>query len=313
MHKKLCWRAALKESLIWLGLLWPLALYGVASLGRPPRTQILNQPLFQGIVYSRRINTQPRPQVTHILDIDLTAPSLQPFVTPGFETAQPNVGAGSGQETLAQRTSDFLRIHQLQVAVNANVFYPFEERALWSYEPRDGRPVNLRGIAISNGEIVSLPEQKRRPALCFLSQRAEIHGSGNCPEHTEQAIAGNLVLLQNGQLPKPIQRAFKRVVQEPYPINIAALDPSGARLWLVLGDGKQPLYSEGPTLQEATALVQDLGAEIAIRLDGGGSTTLAIATENGPRILNAVIQAKVPGQERPVANHLGFFASPLHP
>jgi len=82
-------------------------------------------------------------------------------------------------------------------------------------------------------------------------------------------------------------------------------------LWLILGDGKQPLYSGGITLREVAALVQGLGAEIAIRLEGGGFTTLAIATKNGPRILNAVIQAKVPGQERLVANHLGFFANPL--
>ena len=94
---------------------------------------------------------------------------------------------------------------------------------------------------------------------------------------------------------------------------IAALDLSGARLWLILSDGKQPLYREGVMLQEAVNLVQALGAVTAVRLDGGGSTTLAIATDTGPHILNAVIHAKVPGQERPVANHLGFFADPLQP
>ena len=73
------------------------------------------------------------------------------------------------------------------------------------------------------------------------------------------------------------------------------------------------------------------GIEKELRLDGGGSTTLAVASNgkgiaaigsgqttaarNGvtPRLLNAVIHAKVPGQERPVANHLGFFADPVQP
>ena len=161
------WQVVLTEGLIWGGLLIPLVLYGTAALHRPARQAIPNQALFQGITYSRRITTQPRPQVIHILAIDLTVPGLKPFVTAGFEGAQPNVGERLGQETLAQQTSGFLQAHQLQLAINANFFYPFREITLWDYEPREHAATNLFGIAISEGVVVSLP-QRYWPALCFI-------------------------------------------------------------------------------------------------------------------------------------------------
>ena len=303
----------LKAGLVWSGLLLPLMFYGVGALRRPAREALSNQPLFQGIVYSRRIETRPRPQIIHILDIDLTAPGLKPFVTPGFNPDQSNVDAGFGQESLAQRTSRFLQDHRLQAAVNANYFYPFREKTLWDYGPKEGTPTNLLGLAISEGQVVSLP-QPGWPALCFFPQRAQIHVAGDCPDGVEQAVSGNTLLIQNGQPTERVQTLLNGPdPDQPYPINIAALDASGARLWLILSDGKQPLYSEGATLQETVDLLQALGATTAVRLDGGGSTTLAIATDTSPCILNAVIHAKVPGQERPVGNHLGFFAEPLQP
>ncbi|PZD73826.1 hypothetical protein C1752_01643 [Acaryochloris thomasi RCC1774] len=303
----------LLKGLMWIGLLMPLVVYGAATLKRPARTRITNQPLFEGILYSRRIQTQPRPLMIHILELDLTAPGLRPFVTPSFKEANLSVDPNPGKETLAQRTSTFLQEHQLQLAVNANFFFPFREETLWNYEPRQGTPVMLGGLAISNGQVVS-PPQLGQTALCFLSQRAEIASSGDCPEGTEQAVAGNTRLLNEGEPTKGFGAVVRRNnTDPPYPVNIAALDASGSRLWLILSDGKQPLYSEGIMLTEVVDLVQSLGADTAMRLDGGGSTTVAIATDTGPQTLNAVIHGKVPGQERPVANHLGFFAAPLQP
>lgn len=287
----------------------PLVLYGAKSLGRPSHQTITRQPLFQGIVYSRQINDQPRPQVIHIVDIDLTTPGLIPFVTPGYEGAIPQRGGAIPQETLAQRTSDMVQTHGLQLAVNANFFYPFREVTPWDYGPRPGQPVNVVGLAMSDGKIVSMAEASRI-SLCFIDQKATIRPDGDCP-HGRQAVAGGLLMLENGQLTKAAQTHILEATGKPYPFTIVALDASGTRLWIVLVDGKQPLYTEGMTLREATDLLQGLGANTALQLDGGGSTTLAMATPTGAKVLNVPIHAKVPGQERPVANHLGFFARPL--
>ncbi|NEQ96532.1 MAG: phosphodiester glycosidase family protein, partial [Cyanothece sp. SIO2G6] len=88
---------------------------------------------------------------------------------------------------------------------------------------------------------------------------------------------------------------------------------TGQTLWLVIVDGKQPHYSEGMLLTELALLFESLGAEAAIALDGGGSSTLVIDHGSGPTLLNAPIQAKWPMTQRPIANHLGFKALPLTP
>ncbi|NEQ51892.1 MAG: phosphodiester glycosidase family protein [Leptolyngbya sp. SIO3F4] len=307
--------------LVWLGLLTPLMIYGSYSLRRPIREAIAPKPIFQGITYSRQITDQPRPQVTHIFEVDLTTPGVRPFTTPGYEGAEPNRQGTNGRETLARRTSEFLQTYNLQLAVNANFFYPFGDETPWSYNPRSGEPINISGLAMSDGELVSIL-RINRPALCFMEQRAVIRHDGNCHNGTQNAVAGNLMFLEDSELTNWDKYSKfpdwnnKRIVIEadkPYPFTVVALDKTGTRLWLVLADGKQPLYAEGITLREIATLVKELGADRALRLDGGGSTSGAIATSKGPKVITIPVQAKVPGRERPVANHLGFFAKPLDP
>lgn len=287
----------------------PIVMYGSTILRRSKPTPIADQSLFQGIVYSRRVSAQPRPHIVHIFDIDLTAAGLRPLVTPIASTAQNHKAVGL-------KTSDFLQTHGLQLAVNANFFSPFREVTLWNYYPRPGQPVNLSGLSISNGKVVAGANPNKippLPTLCFTEQTVFVDENGTCTDTTQQAVAGNLILLKNGAVTEQVQARLDQEGKKNYSFTIAALDATGTRLWLVLVDGKQPLYSEGLTLGEVTTLVQTLGADIALRLDGGGSTTAVIASSAGPKVLNAPIHAKVPGQERPVGNHLGFFANPLDP
>lgn len=308
------WRH-LKSGLLGLGLLLPIALYGSTVWRRSNPTVIANKPLFQGITYSRRTSKQSRPHIVHIIDIDLTAAGLRPLVTPIAPGANTKKYGVKSRRALAQTTSQFLQAHDLQLAVNANFFSPFKEVTLWNYYPRPQQPVNLGGLSISNGNVVAgvNPNRPPAPALCFTAQQASIDNGGTCTEETQQAIAGNLVLLDKGQTTEALQTRLPDEGKKPYSFTIAALDKTGTRLWLVLVDGKQPLYSEGMTLGEVTALVQELGADTALRLDGGGSTTVAIASPAGPTVLNTPIHGKIPGRERPVGNHLGFFAESLAP
>ena len=81
---------------------------------------------------------------------------------------------------------------------------------------------------------------------------------------------------------------------------------------LFLIDGRQPSYSEGATLAELAQIILEYGGYNAVNLDGGGSSTLVIQNENGePEVLNSPIHTRIPGRERPIANHLGIFASPI--
>ena len=80
------------------------------------------------------------------------------------------------------------------------------------------------------------------------------------------------------------------------------------------------LFAGGPAVQEhleqaeevfLPSIVLELGAETALNLDGGGSSTLVMAGHWGPRALNAPFHTRIPMRQRSVANHLGVYALPL--
>ncbi|MES4902950.1 MULTISPECIES: phosphodiester glycosidase family protein [unclassified Streptomyces] len=78
------------------------------------------------------------------------------------------------------------------------------------------------------------------------------------------------------------------------PRTMAGLDKRG-RLFLVTVDGRRPGVSEGFTLAEGAEFMRSLGAEQALNLDGGGSSTMTVAGE----LVNA--PSDVAG-ERPVGD-----------
>jgi Phosphodiester glycosidase len=282
-----------------LGL--PIGLHSLPYFQRPPRTPD-QQVIMPGITYQRRIWQQPRPVVLHVATVDLRHRDLGILVSPGSSGAD-------GRETTAMTTSEFLQRHHQLLAINASYFYPFQEDAPWAYFPRSGDRVNVVGQAISGGQIYSQGEPGWA-AICFDGQnRAQILAEGNCPAGTQQAVSGNEMLLVNGQ-PRAPQLANDG--EKPYPRLVLAIDKLGQTLWVVAVDGKQPGYSEGVKLAELVPVLQQLGADRAINLDGGGSTTMVTATgSNDFRLLNAPIQNKLPMNQRPVANHLGFFSRRL--
>lgn len=68
------------------------------------------------------------------------------------------------------------------------------------------------------------------------------------------------------------------------------------RLLLVVVDGRQPGHSVGMTLVELARLMQDLGAQHALNLDGGGSTEMVVCGE--------IVNRPSDGRERPVGDAL---------
>lgn len=279
-------------------LLLPLIIYGWLSFLRPPQTNA-KQKLFKGITYQRHVDLTVRPAMVHILTIDLSTPGVKILVTPPQDN-------GKNNTTLARTTSQFVREFKLQLAVNANFFRPFYENTPWDYYPHTGDETSVIGQAISNGKHYSKPE-KKWGVLCISPQNsAQILDSGNCPHETLQAVAGNDVFIIDG---KTVNSDSDK--DKPYPRVAVASNKEGNILWLIVVDGKQPLYSEGVTVAELASIASKLGAYTALNLDGGGSTTLVMAKNNKAKLLNAAIHTKLPMRERAVANHLGFYANEL--
>ncbi|MBX9257198.1 phosphodiester glycosidase family protein [Desmonostoc muscorum CCALA 125] len=289
----------------------PILMYGWSHFHRPPRSE-KKQELFGGIVYQRLIESNPRPAIIHIVTIDLMTPGIKPFVTPDIEKLTKNLAVSSqaiiDNQTRARTTSEFVQEFQVQLAINGSYFHPFRETTPWSYYPHSGNNTKVSGQTISNSKIYS-SKKSGRYVLCFSNNnQAQIPGSEECPKNTIQGLAGNEVLVFQGKPKTNSSANFQK--DKPYSRVVAATDKEGKKLWLVLVDGKQPLYSEGFTKSELAKFLTKLGVYTAINLDGGGSTTLVVANpekQGSPRILNAPIHTKIPMRERPVANHLGFY------
>jgi hypothetical protein len=89
-----------------------------------------------------------------------------------------------------------------------------------------------------------------------------------------------------------------------HPRTAIGWDGRTGTLWMVVVDGRQPPYSAGMTLPELTELFEALGADEALNLDGGGSTTLVL----GGSLLN---RPSDPTGERAVANALALVVDPM--
>ncbi len=71
------------------------------------------------------------------------------------------------------------------------------------------------------------------------------------------------------------------------PRTAIGTDQSGTVAWLVVVDGRQPGYSEGVNLHELGQIMLDLGCWQATNMDGGGSSVMAMADDDGElRLLN---------------------------
>jgi exopolysaccharide biosynthesis protein len=113
----------------------------------------------------------------------------------------------------------------------------------------------------------------------------------------EMAVAGKSFLVKDGDVVAVSDG--KR-----YPRTAVGLDATGSYVWLVVVDGKQPLHSEGIELDALAELMVDMGVSDAIELDGGGSSTVAVACKGAVTVINRPSHTNMPARERPVANHL---------
>lgn len=273
---------------------------------RPERTEEI-QALFQGVTYQRYVRETPRPLVFHVVTIDLTTPGIDFLVTPTIPT--------DGYPLSANTVPGFVEQYGVQVAINGSYFQPHEVNSPLHYYPHVGNGVRSLGIAISNGERYS--EAKGGwAALCIIANDNIQINQNDCPPETQQAIAGDVQFVKDG---KPYDGlAILQNSTALYPRSAIAINADNTQLLMVAIDGRQKDYSEGVTLQELGEILIELGADRALNLDGGGSTTLATSHPSGstsdqPILLNAPFHARVPVNLRVVANHLGVYAAPLPP
>ncbi|MCC6552875.1 MAG: phosphodiester glycosidase family protein [Polyangiaceae bacterium] len=276
------------------------ALSGAGYLAYTHRPQPLpeRRALFVGVTYEREVEGPPRPLVTHVVEVDLRAPGVRVMVTPGDPAApRPLVG---------RTTSELLSELHAQVAINGDFFDPWWSNSPWDYYPHTGDPVSVDGPAASNGVVYSTQARNRRTRTLYvtLDNRAAFDSP---PGEPYNAISG-ISLVEGGEA-RTGGGDFARAL---HPRSAVAIDREGRRMLLVAIDGRQPGYSEGATLDELAEVILRHGGFEAANLDGGGSTALVAENASGePEALSCPVHTRIPGRERPVANHLGVFAERL--
>lgn len=267
---------------------------------RPLPEAIADKLLFQGITYSRVIRTDPRPLVIHVVRVDLDAPGIGFFVTPHDDL--------DGYIYRARTTSQFLDDFHVQLAIKADFFDPWWEYGPTNYYPHDGDGVNVRGLTVSGGQVVTEGYSPVYDAV-YISQDNQV--SFTRPEgELYNVVAGNLFVVRDGAYNTSIRP--DSYIEQAHPRTAVALSQDEHTLIIVVVDGRQPNYSEGVTLPELASIIVEFGGYTALNLDGGGSSTLVMQGADGrPLQLGSAIHTRIPGRERPIANHLGIFALPL--
>ena len=258
---------------------------------RPARTN-LTLPLHEGVTYKRTAVTRPRPVQVHVVTIDLAVNSAEFLITSPTQI-------GTEQPYNAQTTAEFLRESGVDLAINAGFFFPFWSNHPFSFYPHAGDPVTPLGVTIADGAFIQTQDLDELFVLCINSNDFLLH-KDFCPADTPHAVSGNLLYIQASQPRLPDNHKSK-----PLPRTMFAYNNAAQKVWIVVADGRQPLYSRGLTLLEMQEIAVNLGAEGAINLDGGGSSTLVFNLEDKPYTLNAPIHTRIPMRQRPVANHIG--------
>jgi hypothetical protein len=259
---------------------------------------------FVGVQLERIVRSQPRPEIIHLAIIDPKAPGIRFLVTPS--NGDPN-GALPGDpnlETTRETTLQFITRRHAQLGINGS-FFTFVKHSL------DTDNVSL---VISNGHVVSPLDPHRAwvfnitPDHRVQIRKVTASEVGKPDSQLRDAIAGSDLLVEQGKVVAPTGSKF----DDSHPPRTAVAVTRDGRLLLMTVDGRQPGFSEGMSLQEVARFLVAHAAVKALNLDGGGSTTMAIADPQ-PRIINFPSDHEPDGhagEARAVGVNLGVFARP---
>lgn len=268
-------------------------LAGLALLWRPAAAQLQVAQPYAGVTYVDRWADAPRRLHFHVAQIDLQTPGLR------FKVSPP---AGD-REAVRQTTLDFLKQEGAQLAINGHYFLPF---------PSTDPTAWVIGLAASAGRVYSAfesPQQRYAlvvdaPALNLDrdNHATIVHREPSQPDglHVREpvtlwnVVAGSSQIVTNGAATVPLYRDATNATGQleaggpnDYSNAVAWADAHTARTAIGLSRDRRTLTlftvdvrggSEGMALAEAArVLIDDFGVWDALNLDGGGSTSMALA------------------------------------
>ncbi len=259
------------------------------------------QEIFPGIKHAFLKTDTPRPLKINVLQIDLTRNEF------GFMTAKRDPDWGKPMpdypslpiRVRRQTCREFLLDARkngidMLAAVNATLWSPF--RSPWNH--RYGAQL---GLVISDGQLVDeIPEKYSRPSF-IITKNGEYQirtvNKGEDLSGIQLAVSGYSMVLEHGEISVNPEQKPKLA-----PRTGLGLSAGNHYLILMTIDGRMPAVSEGVTTHELGGWMHRCGAETAMNMDGGGSTTMvAFNGKDDVRKLN------INPRYRKVATSLGVY------
>lgn len=277
------------------------------------------KPIFRGIDLAYGTNTagwSGNQHVVRALRIDLQDPDVRIFTTP----PNTNNWLANSRETYSHRPGNFLREHQLRVAINGAHY-----GGSTAYSTPDGSATWVHGLAISQGVLVSPSDSSvdAQSLLYFTTNMVPdfIPYSAQSFSDTNglyTAIPGMYPLVVNGVNVGWDYIDNNDTTHRVQPRTAIGISADRRYVIMLVIDGRQS-DSDGAKDYETADWLIRFGAYNAMNLDGGGSTCMVMANECGdPVILNdPSIYYATGGQTtmRSVGHNIGFYAKslPAHP
>jgi len=229
------------------------------------------------------------------LQLQSTMPLVRGFIsivdmtTPGIKI---KIGANLSTKTL---TSTFARDNKCIVAINGEA----------GSSPQLYAPLGTwTGHLITDGKVI-LTEQPNNPRPFFsFDKTARLQFlSASLPTRAVPADAHNVIwgrwdVLNDSQI---VTADFTR-----QPRTAIATNKDKTRLFLFVGDGRQPRYSIGFTRADVGNILRALGATDGMLCDEGGSSCMYLQSTDsgGGGIVNTPSDNQ--GRERPTYTHFGI-------
>ena len=205
---------------------------------------------------------------------------------------------------------DITNVNSPSVARGGIGLYNRKWGKLERYRVVDGRKKHVRMVVIKGGRVVTnttkfpcklkvngqvLIGRGRGPAreLKRLVHRKRITTRVGLSGHPKVAITGNTRMLLAG-------RRLSVNDVEMHPRTAVGIDRDTGQVLLLVIDGRQD-FSRGYTMVELANLMKELGAEDALNLDGGGSSTMVGLTPAGTV---EVLNSPSDGSQRAIPNGL---------
>jgi len=235
------------------------------------------QPIYTGVWYATGTKSTPQVMKAYALRVDLTNNDI------GI-TATPSNGGGA-LETNLQTTPSFISTYNLKAGINANFYSP------------SGGTADVRGCLVWAGNVVSLHESAFPTQLRITAAKvATIVSATQTPTTMHTVVSGDAYHLINGT-------------------RLGATSPPDSRTSVGLSQDRRFLYmvvvdqgggSQGATIRDMSDWMADFGANDAMNLDGGGSSTICTAAAG-------VLNVPSDGSPRSVGANFGVQSTSYNP